>query len=213
MVDNDNRRTPVAGPPRNWLAYAIGALVLLLVLILALRSCSTPNRDDQNSLAASNSDATTAAAADGAANGADSSVATSPAGADGADASAFTVEGMRDYLQAHDTADAAGRHFGLDRVTFDTGSAKLDAQDQAEIGKVAEVLKQFPQAGVTITGYADPAGTAPDNKKLAAQRAVAVKEALGQAGIPAARLKTDVVGETGTEAVRANRRVDLLVQR
>lgn len=199
MVDGNNRDRGAAGR-RKWLPLAIGAAVLLLLLIFGLRSCSDDGT--QETAVVPTDPAVTGVA------GAGANVSTS-----GAVASDPTLAGMREYLGGTDAAGAQGRAFGLDRVTFETGSAELDQQDQAVIGEVASVFRDFPNASVTITGYADPAGDAAANKKLAAQRAVAVKQALAGAGLPAAKLMTNVVGETGGAADQENRRVELLVKR
>jgi outer membrane protein OmpA-like peptidoglycan-associated protein len=206
MVDVDNRRTGEgAGTGRKkWLPLAIGAGLLLLLLIFGLRSCS-----DRDETATANQTTGPEATIDPAAG----PLAGTAAGTIAANDGSFTVEGLRGYLSETGPADATGRAFGLDRVTFDTGSATLDQQDQAVIGEVAGVLKQFPNASVTVTGYADPAGDAAANKKLAAQRTTAVKQALAAQGLQAAKLMTNVVGETGDAAVPENRRVELLVKR
>jgi len=204
MVDPHDRNRPgSAGARRNWIPWAIAAAVLLLILIFGMRSCSETADNTAGGTAPATSDDI------GAPLSTTGATITSAGGLN----DAFTVEGMRGYLQETGPADAAGRTFGLDQVTFDTGSAQLDQQDLETIGEVAGVLKQFPNASVTITGYADPAGDAAANKKLAAQRAVAVKQALQGAGLSAAKLMTNVVGETGSAAIPQNRRVELLVRR
>lgn len=122
-------------------------------------------------------------------------------------------EELRRYLQGTDAAGAEGGTFVLDRVTFDTGSAQLDPRESAAVDEVAAVLKDFPKASVTVTGYADPQGGAAANKQLAARCTVAVKQQLANAGIPVAKLNTNVVGETGSAPAEENRRVELLIKR
>jgi outer membrane protein OmpA-like peptidoglycan-associated protein len=125
---------------------------------------------------------------------------------------ATTSQALTTYLGGTG-ADAAGRAFPLEQVTFASGASTLDAASQSALGEVAAVLKQHPNASVTITSYADPQGDAAANKKLAAARAVSVKNALSAAGVPAAKLMTNVVGETGSAPIAENRRVELLVKR
>jgi len=208
MVDVDNRRTTGGTGRKKWLPLAIGAGLLLLLLIFGLRSCS-----DRDETATTNQTTGTEATLDPATGPLAGTTAGTMGGTATADDGSFTVEGLRGYLSETGPADANGRAFGLDRVTFDTGSATLDQQDQAVIAEVAGVLKQFPNASVTVTGYADPAGDAAANKKLAAQRTTAVKQALAAQGLQTAKLMTNVVGETGNAAVPENRRVELLVKR
>ena len=123
-----------------------------------------------------------------------------------------TTQALTSYLQ-QTGADTAGQSFPLEQVTFASGASTLDATGQSALDQVAAVLKQHPNAAVTITSYADPQGDAAANKKLAAARAVSVKNALAGAGIPANRLMTNVVGETGSAPLPENRRVELLVKR
>jgi outer membrane protein OmpA-like peptidoglycan-associated protein len=125
---------------------------------------------------------------------------------------ATTSQALTGYL-GETGADATGRSFPLEQVTFASGASTLDAAGQSALSEVAAVLKQHPNAAVTITSYADPQGDAAANKKLAAARAVAVKNALSSTGIPASRLMTNVVGETGNAPLPENRRVELLVKR
>jgi outer membrane protein OmpA-like peptidoglycan-associated protein len=53
----------------------------------------------------------------------------------------------------------------------------------AEIEGVAGVLKAYPEMTITIEGYTDANGAAEYNYKLSERRAVAVKNALVNAGI------------------------------
>jgi outer membrane protein OmpA-like peptidoglycan-associated protein len=106
---------------------------------------------------------------------------------------AYTSEALGGYL-GEPGADPTGRAFTLDKVTFDSASSTLGKDADSVIADVAGVLAKYPKADVTVTSYADPQGDAASNKKLAAARAVAVKNALAKHGVAAARLKTDVVG-------------------
>lgn len=206
MDNRDEHRVGSAGARRRWIPLAIGAAILLLLLIFGLRSCSDTQYAQPGDDTAIGADPVTGAPA--------GSTGLGDASTAGVADGSFTADGLRGYLGGTDaSAGPDGRTFGLDRVTFDTGSAQLDQQDQGVISEVAGVLRQFPNASVTVTGYADPAGDAAANKKLAAQRAVAVKQALTNAGIPTAKLTTNVVGETGGAATQENRRVELLVKR
>jgi outer membrane protein OmpA-like peptidoglycan-associated protein len=198
------RRDGVGHPPakKNWIPWIVGALVLLAILIFGLRGC-----DDGAEQAQVGNAGESAEVAPGAATN-----TTTTGALAGTDTGAFTSDGLRGYLR-ESGSDQTGRAFGLEQVTFDSGSSTLDAADQGSLGEVAAVLKEFPNAAVTITSYADPEGDAAANKKLAAARAVSVKNALAAAGVPAARLMTNVVGETGNAAIAANRKVELLVRR
>jgi outer membrane protein OmpA-like peptidoglycan-associated protein len=101
-------------------------------------------------------------------------------------------------------------------VYFDTGSAALDADDQAILDEAASYLSQYPIAHVEIIGYTDTQGSAAANRALAKRRAEAVAAALRGIGAP---LSTTVsiagVGEpegaADGQADQNNRRVDVLV--
>lgn len=122
----------------------------------------------------------------------------------------YSSETLRRYL---DGDDAIGRKFELDRVTFASGSSELDASARAQIADVAAVLKDFPTAAITLSGFADPQGTAEANRKLAADRALAVQQALGADGIPDTAVRTVIAGEVGTSVSREKRRVEFMVER
>ncbi len=126
------------------------------------------------------------------------------------DIAVYSPDDMRGYLSGNDTI---GRRFELDRVTFASGSASLDAAARAQIADVANVLKDFPGAAITVSAFADPEGTVEDNRKLAADRALAVQQALGANGIPDTAVHTLIGGEIGTTVTRAKRRVEFMVER
>lgn len=126
------------------------------------------------------------------------------------DIAVYSPEEVRRYLSGD---DAVGKRFELDRVTFASGSATLDAAAKAQITDVANVLKDFPTAAITVTAFADPEGTVEDNRKLAADRALAVQQALGAADIPDTAVNMIIGGEIGTSIRREKRRVEFMVER
>jgi outer membrane protein OmpA-like peptidoglycan-associated protein len=203
MVDNDpNRRdrvgAPVAGR-KSWLPWVIGGIVLLL-LILLLRGCG----DDEATVATGTGEDTAAMApADG----------TAGMGAGGAmtpgQATAWNANEFGTYLGG---TEPVGRSFALERVTFASGSALLNADARAQINEVAAALKSRPSARVSLRGYADPAGDAAANQALSEQRTAAVRNALVDAGATAAQVAaTSAMGETGTDTNVGNRRVEITV--
>lgn len=126
------------------------------------------------------------------------------------DVAVYSPDAMRGYLSGD---DAIGRRFELDRVTFASGSASLDAAATAQIADVAGVLKEFPTAAITVSAFADPEGTVEDNRKLAADRALAVQQALAADGIPDTAVHALIGGEIGTSVTRQKRRVEFMVER
>ncbi|NCP11301.1 MAG: OmpA family protein [Sphingomonadales bacterium] len=126
------------------------------------------------------------------------------------DIAVYSPDDMRGYLEGE---EAIGRRFELDRVTFASGSSSLDAAAKAQITDVANVLKDFPGAAITVSAFADPEGTVEANRKLSADRAIAVQQALAAAGIPESAVRMMIGGEIGTTVTRNKRRVEFMVER
>ncbi len=98
-------------------------------------------------------------------------------------------------------------------VLFATGKSALDADARKVLGKALEMFKAKPDAKIALSGYVDASGSAAKNAELAKQRAFAVRDALTQGGIPAARIElrkpSQVEAGSGADAARA-RRVDIV---
>lgn len=194
MVTNDpNRRVhtsrSVDERKKKWLPWVIGAL-LLLGLLLLLRTCG----DDGDA-------AVQTAATDDMAG---RTTAATPAGA-----TAWNTDVFGTYLSGD---EALGRSFALERVTFASGSALLNADARAQLGEVASALKSRPSARVSLRGYADPEGDAAANQTLSQQRTDAVRNALIEAGANLDQVRSaSGLGETGIAAVAGNRRVEITV--
>jgi OOP family OmpA-OmpF porin len=99
---------------------------------------------------------------------------------------------------------------------FDVGSAKISAQDQEELKKLAQTATGLTGYIIEVTGYADSSGSAAMNTKLSENRAKAVITFLMQQGnVPVRHIVAPgAMGEYGsaapneTKAGRAeNRRV------
>jgi outer membrane protein OmpA-like peptidoglycan-associated protein len=108
--------------------------------------------------------------------------------------------------------------FVLDRMQFETNSATLKPESQAQIQNVAKILKAYPQASVKIGGYTDNVGSEAANKKLSQERAQSARKAIIAAGIPSSRVAAEGYGsahplaDNSTDAGRAqNRRIALLI--
>lgn len=94
--------------------------------------------------------------------------------------------GIEDKLVAflNDANAQAGKDvwFDFDNLNFETGSAALTAESQAQVKNIAAILKAYPKLKIKIGGYTDNSGDAAANKTLSQNRANAVLEALKTAG-------------------------------
>ena len=76
-----------------------------------------------------------------------------------------------------------------DNLFFLIGRSELRPDEAFKLGQIAQILKDNPDAKISITGYADSAtGTARRNQVLSAERAAKVVEMLKSAGISASRI-------------------------
>ena len=57
---------------------------------------------------------------------------------------------------------------------FQVGGAKLTAESEADIGKIAEELGKRPVPDISVIGHTDTAGDDEANEKLGLQRATAI---------------------------------------
>jgi OmpA-OmpF porin, OOP family len=108
--------------------------------------------------------------------------------------------------------------FDFDRLLFDTGSATLRPESQAQLHDVAAILKANPNCKVKIGGYTDNVGSPDSNMTLSQERADNVKGELVKMGVDPSRLTSEgygdehAVADNSTEQGRAmNRRISMLV--
>lgn len=110
--------------------------------------------------------------------------------------------------------------FTFDRLTFETGSARLDmSASQGQIENIAEILRAFPGIQLKIGGYTDNTGSQEANMALSQARAEAVVTAVSALGVDASRLIAEGYGpqfpvaSNDTENGRAqNRRIDVRIR-
>ena len=122
-------------------------------------------------------------------------------------------ENLYNFLVSTETGS---KTFLFDGLTFESGSATLDAASQSTIGAIAEILKAFGTVTVSVDGYTDNTGSREANLRLSEARAQQVMAALADAGIDASRMTAaghaddNPVADNGTEEGRAqNRRTEL----
>ncbi len=209
-VLGDGIRNPAvdgATPRRNYyLPWILGALALLL-LLLALKGCFS--RHDDKTVTTANTTTTTQTAALPVEtvklpNG--SSVDLTP--------NTLNYELQR-FLASN---EATPRTFTFDKLNFDTGSATIRAEDQANVDALAQILAAYPKAAGRVVGYTDARGSAGANANLGKDRADAVVAALGAKGVASGRVTAASGGETNPADTNAtkegqfeNRRTELVV--
>ncbi|MCX5908679.1 MAG: OmpA family protein [Deltaproteobacteria bacterium] len=103
-------------------------------------------------------------------------------------------------------------------ILFQTNQAALQTQARENIKKIAEVLKNYPDTDILVTGHTDSDGAEEYNQKLSERRAQAVADYLKNMGVSDARLKivgygeTQPVADNSTSAGKqANRRVEVAI--
>lgn len=142
-------------------------------------------------------------------------------------------DGVPDHLDqcpntpAGALVDDVGCHLTLEEtvsitlhVEFDHDSTTVKRSFLPQIGEVAEVLVQYPDAEVLLEGHTDSTGPASYNQNLSVSRADAVMRVLiSEFGIGPERIRTSGMGESqpiadnNTAAGRAqNRRVEAVVE-
>jgi outer membrane protein OmpA-like peptidoglycan-associated protein len=99
------------------------------------------------------------------------------------------------YVQNPEANTAATPWFNMDRISFDSGSATLRPESQAQLNNIAAVLTNCPSVHLEIAGYTDNVGSADSNLRLSKQRANSVVAQLIDKGVPRNRLTAEGFGE------------------
>jgi len=155
---------------------------------------------------------------------ADPDLIQSDTGAAGGDQQARVGEILSD-LQTSQSAE--GTVITLpEAVLFEFAQAGLKPEAPAQLDRIAEVLKAYDSAPVTIRGYTDSSGSEEANLDLARRRAESVKSYLtGGPAIEAGRMTATGLGEKdpvapnqnpdgsdNLEGREQNRRVEIVVE-
>ncbi len=103
-------------------------------------------------------------------------------------------------------------------ILFQTGSAQLQPSAQAEIRKLAETLKKYPDTNIVVEGHTDNTGGRELNQRLSEQRAQSVADYATSQGVARDRIKTQgyafdqPIGDNNTaEGRQQNRRVEVAI--
>ena len=106
------------------------------------------------------------------------------------------------------------------QVLFKTDESNLPTETQQRLLRLAGLLARMDGTLIHIEGHADSRGNDEYNEQLSAQRAVAVRDTLIKAGVPASMISVDAQGErqsvaeeSDTDSLAMDRRVDLTLIR
>ncbi|HKQ30440.1 MAG TPA: OmpA family protein [Burkholderiales bacterium] len=123
---------------------------------------------------------------------------------------------LREGLNAKDTE--RGLVVALNELRFAPNQAELQAGANRSLDRLAQILTQYPHRTIRIEGFTDNTGSNELNQKLSEQRADAVRQALIEKGVDAARIeiegfgKENPVASNDTAAGRQlNRRVEVVI--
>ena len=119
-----------------------------------------------------------------------------------------SLRNARVEVQRVDSSELVARY--VVPIHFDFDSAVVREGDVATLGQVAEVIRRaYPNALVTIEGFADPAGSREYNLRLSRRRAEAVKAVMvSRFNLPAAQFRTIGYGEQFERQVAPGARKD-----
>jgi outer membrane protein OmpA-like peptidoglycan-associated protein len=111
-----------------------------------------------------------------------------------------------------------GLVISLSDILFDVGKSTVKPGSQANIGRIAVVLTQYPQHQILVEGHTDARGSEEFNLRLSEDRANAVRSALVAGGVDASKISAEGFGESqpvasnDTPAGRQqNRRVEIVI--
>lgn len=91
---------------------------------------------------------------------------------------------------------AAARHIE-ENVLFVIGKTNIRPSETQKVQNIIDILNQYPEAVVSVTGYADKNTGYPElNMKLSQKRAENVAKAIEKAGIASDRISVNYVGDT-----------------
>ena len=169
--------------------------------LLGLKFDFGANAKRRAALAAAEAAAAEAAALAAAAKAAADKAAAEKAAAEKAAAEAAAAERAAAERAAAEKAAAeaarAKARAVVENVYFELNKSILRDSELPKIDHIIAVMNQFPEAVVSLTGYADKqTGTPKRNWTLSQERAERVAQALVDAGIAADRISTNFYGDT-----------------
>ena len=111
-----------------------------------------------------------------------------------------------------------GLVISLSDILFDVGKATLKPGAEANLRRIAAILKQYPDKQISVEGHTDSDGSDAYNHTLSEDRAASVRMSLVSGGVDANFITSKGFGETQPVATNAtaagkqqNRRVEIVV--
>ena len=105
-----------------------------------------------------------------------------------------------------------------DKILFGFDRSNLTSEAMANLDKVVDVLKKYPDTDIEVQGHTDSKGTVRYNQNLSVRRASSVSNYLSQNSVIPSRLTTRGFGENSpkynnesVEGQTQNRRVEFLI--
>ncbi len=132
--------------------------------------------------------------------------------------SVLEMEEMVQEITANEMLDALNKDGYISlNILFETGKSAIQAESLPIVDQIQQLLSANADLKVSIEGHTDNVGDAVSNKKLSADRAKSVMDALVAKGIAKTRLsfvgwgQEKPVGDNRTDAGKAlNRRVEIV---
>jgi outer membrane protein OmpA-like peptidoglycan-associated protein len=116
-------------------------------------------------------------------------------------ASEQRIAQMQSQLRAEEQQYRAALQQALNaEVFFRTGESNLHEDSKARLGRIAQLVGSMDGFVLVLAGHADARGAEDYNAQLSADRAAAVRDALVEAGFPAARISMRAEGESLAQA-------------
>ena len=101
-------------------------------------------------------------------------------------------------------------------ILFDSGKSELKPEARANLQKMADIMKKYPENVLIVKGYTDNTGSKEINEIISDKRAKSVKEQLVASGLPAPVIATEGMGPVNPIADngslvgrKQNRRVEI----
>ena len=99
-----------------------------------------------------------------------------------------------------------------DKMMFATGSSNLRSSARTKVGRVATLLRDYPQSVVAVAGFTDNVGGYDYNKKLSTRRANTVASILNVNGYPKTKgcsYNKPIASNNNSKDRALNRRVEI----